>query len=79
MEDKYRKRIIKKIGLRIATVRKKQGMSQEKLLECLYCDLDLLMDRNTLSLIERGRVATNWYNLFAICYVLGLAQDELFV
>jgi transcriptional regulator with XRE-family HTH domain len=76
---KSRCRLNKKIGNRISRIRREKGMTQEKLLDCLYCDLNLFLDRNTLSLIERGRVVTSWYNLFAICYELGITVEELFV
>jgi transcriptional regulator with XRE-family HTH domain len=74
-----RRRLNKKIGKRISRIRRERGMTQEILLDCLYCDLNLFLDRNTLSLIERGQIVTSWYNLFAICYELDITMEELCV
>ena len=78
--DKYQKvRLMMRVGRRIAHARKCSGLSQERLLDIIYMKTDVLIDRNTLSLIERGRIATSGYNLFIICSTLGLKIDELFI
>ena len=68
--------LLKRAGEFIVNARKKNGITQEGLLRLIDNGCSLNMDRNTLSLIERGRVATNWLNLMAILHVLGFSFDD---
>jgi transcriptional regulator with XRE-family HTH domain len=79
MENYQKVELMSRAGRRIAKARKCSGFSQERLLDEIYLETDVLIDRNTLSLIERGRIATSGYNLFIICSALGLKIDELFI
>lgn len=75
MKNKSKAEMVKELGSFIKNRRKQQNLTQEKMLDILYSEFDLYMDKNTLSLIERGKIATNWYNIFAILSVLGFKND----
>jgi len=68
--------LLERAGEFIVNARKKNGITQEGLLRLIDKGYNLNMDRNTLSLIERGRVATNWLNLMVIQHVLGFSFDD---
>ena len=68
--------LLERAGEFIVNARKKNGITQEGLLRLIDKGCNLNMDRNTLSLIERGRVATNWLNLMVIQHVLGFSFDD---
>ena len=71
-----RKLLLKRAGEFIVNARKKNGITQEGLLSLIDSRCGLNMDRNTLSLIERGRVTTNWLNLMVILHVLEFSFDD---
>ena len=68
--------LLKRAGAYIAETRKRKNITQQELLVKLDTKNSFYMDRNTLSLIERGRVATNWLFMSAIIAALDIPADE---
>ena len=79
MKSNKKEKMLTLAGKRIANARRSNGLSQEGLLDRIYNERDVFIDRNTLSLIERGKIATNGYYLFVICSALGMTVEEAFV
>lgn len=62
----------KRLGKRLAQLRKARGMSQADLA------LEILKDRQVIDRYEQGRVAISSYNAYVIAKALGVTLAELY-